>query len=263
MHTAFITGCATGFGHGLARHLLHAGHRVVATDAISHGLEVALGGPHPRLLVLACDVRDSASVAAAAREALAWAPVDVLVNNAGYALFAAQEEAPVEDVAAMFDVNVFGVARVTKALLPSLRATAGVIVQLSSVAGTVVFPESGYYAASKFAIEAMSDALAQETAPWGVRLRVIQPGSFATEFGRRATEASPPRAPESPYAPHRPAWDAAKQAALVYGQDPSLVVRAIAESLDAPEAFLRIPVGPDSVRLMEGRQRSAPGTWRG
>lgn len=261
MHTAFITGCATGFGHRLARRLHADGHRVIATDPDPSGLEAALGGPSPRLLVLTLDVRDDAQVEAAAAAALAWGPVDVLVNNGGYALFCTLEEAPIPDVIQMFEVNVFGVGRVTRALLPALRARAGTVVQLSSVAGNLVFPESGYYAATKFAIEAMSDALAQETAPWGMKIRVIQPGSFNTDFGRRAAEASPPRSPDSPYAPHRPGWDAAKQAALAPPQEPDWVVEAIVESLSRPEAFLRIPVGDDCVRLLDGKARPAPGAW--
>ena len=104
------------------------------------------------------------------------ATVDVLVNNAGYAVFATQEEADLEQIRDLFDVNVLGPARTTQAFLPSLRDRRGVVVQLSSVAGRMTFPESGFYAATKHALEAMSHALLCEAGPMGVRVRVIQPG---------------------------------------------------------------------------------------
>lgn len=262
-HTVFVTGCATGFGHRLAARLLALGHRVVATDATLHGWPdrlAAARGPGD-LLVLACDVRDPASVAAAAAAAVAWSPVDVLVNNAGHAIFGTQEEVDLELVRDLFDVNVLGVARVTQALLPSLRATGGRVVQLSSVAGRTVFPESGFYAATKHAVEAMSEALFQECCGFGVRVTVIEPGSFDTQFLPTALRLSPPTPHPSPYQPARDGWQRRKLAVLEPPQDPARVVDAIVASLADPAPFRRVPVGPDSERILALRDALGPDAW--
>ncbi len=261
MHTAFITGCATGFGHRLAARLLARGHRVVATDRDTAAWPARLGAPHPNLRVLQCDVRREDSVAAAAEAATAWGPVDVVVNNAGYAIFGTQEETPVDLVREMFEVNVFGAARVTRALLPSLRVHRGQVVQISSVAGRTVFPESGFYAATKYALEAMSEALFQECCTFGVRVRLIQPGSFDTRFLPTAERLSPQPGPDSPYAALRPLWTRRKLAVLEPPQDPERVVDAIVATLDDPTPFRRIPVGPDAERILAVRDALGPDRW--
>ncbi|MEQ1570760.1 MAG: SDR family oxidoreductase, partial [Myxococcota bacterium] len=260
MYTAFVTGAGSGFGRATTRRLLEAGHRVVASDLAVDGWERGLGGGD-HLWVAPLDVRDGAAVARLAAEVLARWPVDVVVNNAGYGLFGAQEELPTEAFAALLDVNVLGPARVTRALLPSLRATGGVVVQLASVAGRTVFPESGFYAASKHALEAMSEALVQEVAPFGVRVRVIEPGSFDTRFLARAAEVSPPAPTDSPYAAARVRWTAARQEVLEPPQDPELVAAAIVASLDDPAPYRRIPVGPDAERILALRDALGPHAW--
>lgn len=263
MYTAFVTGCSSGFGFLLARTLLHGGHRVVATSpSLEGGWVERLDPPdRSRLLVLPLDVRNADEVRDAVAEATAWAPVDVLVNNGGYAIFGSQEEADLEAVRDMFDVNVLGPARVTQALLPTLRAHRGTIVQLSSVAGRTVFTESGFYAASKHAIEAMTEALYQETATFGIRLRLVQPGSFDTGFLARAARMSRPRDPTSPYAHLHPAWDERKLSVLERPQDPALVVQAIVGSLADPAPFRRIPVGPDAVRILAVKDLLGADGW--
>ena len=261
MRTVLITGCATGFGHRLAARCLALGHRVIASDHHLDDWPEALGAPREDLMVLALDVRDVDQVKAAARQAIGWGPVDVLVNNAGYALFGTQEELDLRLVRDLFDVNVLGAARVTQALLPALRESKGTIVQLSSVAGRTVFTESGFYAATKYAIEAMTEALFQETCTFGIKVRLIQPGSFATQFLSTATEASPEPPSSSPYAAHRDTWMARKLAVLEPPQDPMVVVEAIIASFDAPEPFLRIPVGPDAERIIGLRDAMQPDGW--
>jgi NAD(P)-dependent dehydrogenase (short-subunit alcohol dehydrogenase family) len=262
MRTTFITGCDSGFGHNLAKYLLARGERVVATDPNVTGLADRISPKATdRLLVLPLDVRDESAVQQAVSAALAWSPIDVLVNNAGIALFCAQEEADLDLVSQMFDVNVLGPARVSRALLPTLRQRAGTIVQLSSVAGRTVFPESGFYAATKYALEAMSEALFQEACTFGVRMRLIEPGSFATRFLERASQLSPPRDPASPYATVRQTWDAKKQEALASPQDPSLVVEAIVASLDRSTPFERVVVGADATQILAERERLGPDGW--
>lgn len=260
MKTVFLTGAGSGFGFALARRLLASGHRVVATDERVDGWERVLGPPE-RLQVAELDVRSTERAEQVVAAANAWSPVDVLVNNAGYAVFSTQEEAHIEVVRDLFDVNVLGPARLTRALLPTLRARAGQVVQLSSVAGRTVFPESGFYAATKHALEAMSEALVQEVAPFGVRVHVVEPGAFATGFLARASRSSPPPPPDSPYRDARARWQEVRAAVLEPPQDPELVVDAIVAGLDDPAPFRRSVVGPDSARIVGLRDAIGHAPW--
>jgi NAD(P)-dependent dehydrogenase (short-subunit alcohol dehydrogenase family) len=258
VHTAFITGCQTGFGHRLARRLLFEGYRVIATDACTDGLaDRLLEGLEPelcaRLSLHDLDVRSGEQVQALARTI--DPKVDLVVNNAGFGLFGTQEETDIEQVRDLFDVNVLGPARVTQAFLPHLRATRGTLVQLSSVAGRMVFPESGYYAATKHALDAMSQAVALEACPLGVRVRVVEPGAFATQFYDTAAQHSPERTERSPYQTLHASWDGWREEVLEEPQDPGLVVEAIWASLHSAHPFLRIPVGEDARRILNQVQQ--------
>ena len=146
-----VTGCSTGFGRSLARHLLDSGRRVVATARKPEQLEQ--WRDHPNALLLAMDVTDEASVKRCVAAAIErFGRIDVLVNNAGVGYFAAVEESAEKDVRAMFDVNFFGTARTVHALLPHLRERrSGTIVNLTSIGGFIGYPAVGYYCASKFA----------------------------------------------------------------------------------------------------------------
>lgn len=258
MRTHFITGCATGFGRGLAERLLAAGDRVVATDPDPDTLAPLRG---PNALLLRLDVRSDEQVRAAVDAAVGWSPPDVLVNNGGYAIFGTQEEADLEAIRDLFDVNVLGVGRVTQALLPTIRERSGVIVQLASVAGRTAFPESGWYAATKHAVEAMSEALYQEVCTFGVRVRLVEPGSFDTCFLSTAQARSLPRDPASPYVALREVWDPRKLDVLEDPQHRSAVVDTIVRSLDDPRPYLHLPVGPDSERILATREALGPTRW--
>jgi NAD(P)-dependent dehydrogenase (short-subunit alcohol dehydrogenase family) len=261
MWTAFVTGCSTGFGHAVARKLLQGGHRVAASSTTRGPWVDALGGLGGDLLPLALDVRSDAAVADAVGQALAWGEVDVLVNNAGRGFFASQEEGSLDTFRDLLDVNVLGPARLTRALLPSLRRTRGTVVQLSSVAGHTVFPESGFYAATKHALEAMSEALVQEVGPHGVRVRLIEPGQFDTCFQVNAANASPVMGDDSPYTGQRPTWRARRHDVLEPPQDPERVADAIVAALEDPAPFRRIPVGPDAERILALRRELGPEAW--
>ncbi|MEO0605323.1 MAG: SDR family oxidoreductase, partial [Myxococcota bacterium] len=234
-------------GFAITRRLLAQGWNVVATDRTTGDWPADLGAPRPELRVLSMDVRNDADVRAAAREA---GPVDLLVNNAGIAVFGTQEESDLASVHDMFDVNVLGSARVTQALLPALRASRGTVVQISSLAGKAVFPESGFYAATKHAVEAMAEALIQETAPLGLRVRLVEPGNYATRLQQTAAAASGEVPPDSPYAALRPVWDARRESVLQTPGDPDEVAEALVASLDQPDRFLRVVVGPDAQDIL-------------
>lgn len=260
MRTVFITGAGSGFGAALTRRLRDAGGRAIATDEALDGWEKEYSG-ESTILTLAMDVRSALDVERAVREALAWSPVDVLVNNAGFAVFTTQEEADLEAVRDLFDVNVLGPARTTRALLPTLRARRGQVVQLSSVAGRTVFPESGFYAATKHALEAMSEALVQEAAPFGVRVHVVQPGAYATGFQARAASRSSPPPEDSPYVQWRARWLEARAAVLEPPQNPEEVVDAIVAGFDDPAPFRRSVVGADARRILSLRERLGQDAW--
>lgn len=264
MPTAFVTGCATGFGHLLCKRLLALGWHVVATDPVIDDLERALApdaATRQRLLVLKMDLSHAPSIRGAVSDALDWSPVDVLVNNGGYAVFGTQEDADLIAIEKMFSVNVFGALHATKALLPTLRERQGTVVNVSSVAGRMSFPESGFYAASKHALEAISEALFEETCTFGVKVRVVEPGSFDTNFAWRAREMSEPRRDDSAYADLFARWDKRKLASLEAPQNPALVVDAIIESLSDPRPFFRVQVGPDSQRIVGLRDAIDHDAW--
>ena len=193
-----ITGCSTGFGRELARRVLEHGWCAVITARRPETVGDLAKGHEDRALVLALDVDDEASIAAAVVAAEArFGRIDVLVNNAGYGYCAAIEEAEDDQVRAMFQTNVFGLAAMTKAVLPGMRkARSGAIVNISSVGGIVGNPGTGWYAATKFAVEGLSDALSKELGPLGIRVLIVEPGPFRTDWAGRSLLRSPVRIPE-------------------------------------------------------------------
>jgi NAD(P)-dependent dehydrogenase (short-subunit alcohol dehydrogenase family) len=182
--TWFITGCATGFGRALAEAALARGDNVVVTDR--DGRAVAdLGGKYPdTALALGLDVTKAEEVRAGLKAAIdRFEKIDVLVNNAGFAVQAAIEEADMDRVRAMMEVNFYGMIDVIRAALPFLRAQGrGHIMNFASVGGRVSGPLMALYCASKFAVEGLSDGLAAEVADFGIKVTTIEPGAFATGF---------------------------------------------------------------------------------
>ena len=180
----FITGTSTGFGRLLAEEVLKAGGRVIATARKVEQI-AELTQQHPdtaRTFVL--DVTNSAQIEAVANEAIAvFGRIDVLVNNAGYGIAGGIEEATEAEFMPVFETNVFGLMRMTRAFLPQFRTQrCGHILNLSSMAGLVGSAGWGYYNATKFAVEGFSEALAAEMAPLGVKVTIVEPGPFRTDF---------------------------------------------------------------------------------
>lgn len=190
----FITGCSTGFGRALAERVLARGWRVVAT-ARDRARVADLSGDGDSLLALDLDVTDAGQIAAAVNAAKTrFGRIDVLVNNAGYGYQAAIEEGVEEEIRAQFDANVFGLFALTRAVLPLMRhAGRGHILNITSVAGLAGFPASGYYAASKHAVEGWSDSLAAEVAPLGLHVTCVEPGPFRTDWAGRSLRQTPNR----------------------------------------------------------------------
>ena len=187
----FITGCSTGFGLELAKQAIEHGFRTVITARDPSTLEGYVATDH--VLVLKLDVTKPDQVAAAIKSAEdRFGGIDVLVNNAGIGYFAAIEEGEEADIRKMFEVNVFALCDMVRAVLPGMRKRrSGCIVNFSSIAGIRGFPALGYYNATKFAVEGLSEALWQEVEPLGVRVMVVEPSGFRTDWaGRSANESS-------------------------------------------------------------------------
>jgi NAD(P)-dependent dehydrogenase (short-subunit alcohol dehydrogenase family) len=187
----FITGCSSGFGLELARQSIEHGYRTVVTARDAAKLEGYAATDN--VLVLELDVTKPEQVAAAMKATEArFGEVDVLVNNAGIGYFAAIEEGEDAEVRKMFEVNVFGMTRMIQAALPGMRRRrTGCIVNFSSIGGIRAFPAIGFYNATKFAVEGLSEALWQEVEPLGIRVMLVEPSGFRTDWaGRSASESA-------------------------------------------------------------------------
>ena len=183
-----ITGCSTGFGRELAKLVLKRGYRAAITARSPEKVQDLVSSLGDRAMVLKLDVTNAAQVTAAVRAAEStFGGIDVLVNNAGYGLLAAVEESEEGEVRAMFETNFFGLARMIQAALPSMRRRRkGYIVNISSVGGLVGLAGVGYYNATKFAVEGLSEALAKEVESLGIKVLIVEPGPFRTDWAGRS-----------------------------------------------------------------------------
>jgi NAD(P)-dependent dehydrogenase (short-subunit alcohol dehydrogenase family) len=208
------------------------------------------------VLPLQLDVRDKAAVDAAVRAAAGhFGRLDVVVNNAGYGQFGAVEEGSEQEWRDQFDTNVFGAVWVTQAAVPIMREQAsGHILQVSSIGGVAAFPNTGIYHASKWALEGLSESLAQEVAPFGIKVTLIEPGGYATDwYGSSARHSQ-----------HLPAYDAMRampRAAAAKRGDPKATGPAILEVVDAEEPPLRLLLGQFPTKLVKKLYAERLATW--
>ena len=186
----FITGCSTGFGNEMAKQLLAHDYKVVITARNINDLKDFASFDHALLLKL--DVTNQAQIDAAVKAAEdKFGHIDVLVNNAGIGYFAAVEEGTEAEIHNIFNINVYGVSRMIKAVLPNMRKLKkGFIVNLSSIAGLYSIPALGYYNATKFAVEGLSEALWQEVEPLGIKVMLVEPSGFRTDWAGRSADES-------------------------------------------------------------------------
>jgi NAD(P)-dependent dehydrogenase (short-subunit alcohol dehydrogenase family) len=245
-----ITGCSSGIGRFAARRFAASGFRVFASmrrPEAGADLRAEAERSGWTLTTPALDVTSDESVNAAVSALLAETDgrIDVLVNNAGYYLLGPCEETTADDLRAQYETNVFGAHRVTRAVLPAMRARGdGAIVNVSSVAGRVVVPVVGPYHSSKFALEALTEALRYEVAPFGIRVTLIEPGPFATDLHDKEKRTTSPA--DSPYAPLVDEY--LRRSHAMKRRDPSRVVDVILRAATAPNPKLRWPVGPTSLQ---------------
>jgi NAD(P)-dependent dehydrogenase (short-subunit alcohol dehydrogenase family) len=252
--TWFITGASTGFGRILAEEVLKAGGKVVAT-ARRRDKVADLEEKYPeKAKAFALDVTDPAQILSIVAQTLTtFGPVDVLVNNAGYGLAGGIEEASEEEFMPVFETNVFGLMRVTRAFLPHFRSQrSGNIVNLSSIGGLIGSAGWGYYNASKFAVEGFSEALAAELAPLGVHVTIVEPGPFRTDFlGRSGVEANE-RIADYDATAGKTRQYFHEQAGKQKG-DPLRAVHAIIQAAEAPQPPLHLVLGVLALQRMRGK----------
>jgi NAD(P)-dependent dehydrogenase (short-subunit alcohol dehydrogenase family) len=248
----FITGCSTGFGQELAKQLLDGGYRVVVTARKLADLGAFAGKDNALLIALDVTVQEQIDAAVAAAQAR-FGRIDVLVNNAGLGYFAAVEESEDERVRWMFDVNVFGLGRMTSAVLPLMRKQrSGFIVNLSSIAGLYSFPALGYYNATKYAVEGLSEALAQEVEPLGIKVMVVEPSGFRTDWAGRSAAESPTRIADYE-ATAGVKRDQLREVSGKQPGDPVRAVQAIIKAVEAPNSPRHLLLGNAAYKLATGK----------
>ncbi|MEP7219027.1 MAG: SDR family oxidoreductase [Bacteroidota bacterium] len=255
----FITGCSSGFGRLLSERAFALGDSVVATARSTQSLGNIGRGDESRILRLPLDVQSQSDIDTAVERAIEkFGRIDILVNNAGYAYFGTQEEGSLEEVRAMFDTNIFGLIAMTQGVLPHMRsARTGTIINLSSIGGRIATPRGGFYQATKWGVEALSESLFLEVSEFGLRVIVIEPGAYETDFGPRSSRIAPAESSaSSPYAAHRKRWkEVQEREVFPYSQNPAEVIDGILDAVACDLPFVRLPIGRDAVDFIRRREK--------
>jgi len=247
----FITGASSGFGKAFAEYAITQGYKVIVTARRLDKLENIKALAPDQVEAIKMDVNNNAEISDAVKKAIdRFGRVDVLINNAGYGIVGAVEETPESELRALMDTNFFGAASVTQALLPIFRQQrSGAIVNISSLGGQLSFAGFSAYSASKCALEGFSEALADELAPLGIKVLIVEPGNFRTELAGAAMK-------------HMPELDAYKETVgatrkFARGMngtqegDPAKAAAAIDKALAAEKTPLRLQLGEDSINAIK------------
>jgi NAD(P)-dependent dehydrogenase (short-subunit alcohol dehydrogenase family) len=265
MPTWLITGCSTGLGRHLAEAVLGRGYNAIVTARDAAKVQDLIDAYPDTALALALDVTEDTQVANTVQQAEGrFGSVDVLANNAGYGYRAAVEEGEVPEVAKLFDTNFFGPVAMIKAVLPGMRARRdGAIVNISSIGARISPPGSGYYSATKAALEAMSASLRRELEPLGITVTVVEPGGFRTDFAGRSLQQS--RDAIADYADT--AGRRRKEHGTAHGTqpgDPARAAQAIITAVEAPDSPFLLLLGKDALagfRAVVGAQDKELEAW--
>ncbi|MGV4793494.1 oxidoreductase [Rhizobium sp. F40D2] len=250
----FITGASSGLGRALAAAVLARGWRAAITARRPEALKDLAAEHGDRALAVSLDVTDARSVARAVQEAEAhFGAIDVLVNNAGYGYLSAIEEGEEAEIRAQFETNVFGLIAVTKHVLPGMRARRrGHIFNVSSLGGLVAFAATGYYHATKFAVEALSESLFHEVKPLGIDVTILEPGAFRTDWAGRSMVES--KTVIDDYA--ETSGKRRQSTRSVSGKqpgDPARAAAAIISAFEADEPPLRLLLGAPALKIARER----------
>jgi len=261
MSTALVTGSSTGIGYATALELARGGHTVIATmrnPARAPDLKVQAGRESLPITIVAMDVNSDESVAAGFAEAeRTCGPLDVLVNNAGVGRGGAIEDVPISGFRETMETNFFGALRCIKTVLPGMRQRRrGCIVNVTSVAGRLASPAQGSYCSSKFALEALSEVLAQEAGLFGIRVAIVEPGVIATPIFDKGQALA-----DSPYPGERRLYALFVASLSAVQVPPSVVGLKIREIVDSGTTVLRHPAGPDAIPLLKRRQSMTDEEW--
>jgi NAD(P)-dependent dehydrogenase (short-subunit alcohol dehydrogenase family) len=250
----FITGCSTGFGRELAEAVLQRGWRAVVTARDPSSVDALVDAAKGRAIAARLDVTRPDDVQHAVEQAYAaFGRIDVLVNNAGYGYLAAVEEGEDDEVRQMFEANFFGAVAMIKAVLPDMRKRrAGQIVNVTSVGGMVGNPSSGYYAATKFALEGLGESLSRETAELGIKVTTVEPGPFRTDWAGRSLRQT--RKPIDDYASI-----AGARRAMVTARngnqpgDPRRAAEVIIEAVSSPQPPAHLVLGSLGLEMVRNK----------
>jgi len=265
--TWFITGASRGLGAAIARGALDAGDRVVVTARRRETVAEIFGEDSDTVLPLSLDVTDPAQIVAAVEAAVArFSRIDVLVNNAGYGHLGLFEETRPEDARVQFDTNVFGLFDMTRAVLPIMRRQrSGHVFNISSIGGLVGGESGSIYCASKFAVEGFTESVAAEVKPFGIRMTIVEPGFFRTDF----LDASSVRHADNPIADYAEASAAIRAFydARSHNQagDPAKLGQALVTLVNADNPPVRWSAGTDAIAVVEGKAaglKSELDAWR-
>ncbi|MEU9718151.1 oxidoreductase [Streptomyces sp. NPDC047976] len=264
----FVTGASRGLGAEITREALRRGHSVIATARDASALLKAFPEEPDGLLAVNADVTEPEQLAAAVEAGLAeFGRIDVVVNNAGYGLVGAIEETSDRAARDLFDVNVFGVLNTLRATLPTLRAQrSGHVVNIGSVGGFATAPAVGLYGASKFALEGITEALHGELAPLGIRVTIIEPGGFRTDFLSGSSLRVEPASIADYAVGAGPVREALAANDGLQPGDPVKGAKAVVDVTEAAEPPLRLQLGADAVERVEAKLdlvRRELDQWRG
>ncbi len=244
-----ITGCSTGFGRELAMQVLQTGYKAAVTARNTTDIADIVSAYPDTAIALALDVTKTDQISAAIKQVQqAFGRIDVLVNNAGIGYFGAIEESEEKEVRRMFDINFFGLANVTQAVLPIMRTQrSGHILNIASIGGLVAYPAVGFYNATKFAVDGFSESLAKETAHLGIKVTIIAPGGFRTDWAGRSANDSPVVIED--YAPSAGANRASiRNASGKQPGDPVKAAKAMIEVVESATPPMRLLLGAGALR---------------
>ena len=245
----FITGCSTGFGRELAKEVLANGYSAVVAARNTDDVKDIVEAYTQTAMMVRLDVTVATDIAAAVDAAVKkFGRIDVLVNNAGIGYFGAIEESEDDAIRKMFEINFFGLAKMTQEVLPVMRKQrSGHIVNIASIGGLRAFPGVGFYNATKFAVDGFSEALSKETAPLGIKVTIVAPSGFRTDWAGRSAEDSPVKIDDY-------ATTAGKNAGDIRGYsgnqpgDPVKAAKAIIKAVEAGEPPLRLLLGKAALK---------------
>ena len=257
---ALVTGSATGIGYEIAIHLAKNGFRTYASMRNlqkANGIREIAKNENLPLSVIQLDVIDDITITKAIDTIIKESGrIDILVNNAGYGLVGSIEDMSVEEFKAQYETNVFGVFRVTKAVLPYMRKQhSGSIINISSIAGRIALPLYSAYVSTKFALEGLSESMAYELEPFGIRVVIIEPGAIKSNFRRE--QAAKGSSENSPYSSMMQSPSKAIEKMLKDRLNPEEVAKTIVQAIENSKPKLRYIVGKDAEELIEFRRKSS------